>query len=53
LVIEQVLRKTRVSRRNPRFSPFLSGCCSETSVSEQLYFMKNAGLMEIQKEPLK
>ncbi|MDR0399383.1 MAG: hypothetical protein LBH51_00390, partial [Treponema sp.] len=37
LVIEQVLRKTWVSRGNPRFSSSLNGCCSETEVSEQLY----------------
>jgi hypothetical protein len=38
LVIEQVLRKRWVSRGNPPFSSSLSGCCSETEVSEQLYY---------------
>jgi dipeptidase len=38
LVIEQVLRKTWISRGNPRFPSSLNGCCSETEVSEQLYY---------------
>jgi hypothetical protein len=33
----QVSQKTRGFWQNPRFLLFLGGCCSETSVSEQLY----------------
>ncbi|MDR2019673.1 MAG: hypothetical protein LBQ14_02795 [Treponema sp.] len=37
LVISQVSPKTWISLRNQRFLLFLSGCCSKTEVSEQLY----------------
>jgi hypothetical protein len=40
LVIEQVSQKTRIFWQNPRFLLFLSGSCSETEVSEQLYYKK-------------
>jgi hypothetical protein len=39
LVIEQVSQKTRIFWQNPRFLLFFSGSCSETEVSEQLYFL--------------
>jgi hypothetical protein len=32
-------QKMLISQRNPRFLPFLSGCCSETEVFEQPYYM--------------
>jgi hypothetical protein len=37
LVSSQVLQILQISFRNPQNLPFLSGSCSETEVSEQLY----------------
>jgi hypothetical protein len=39
LVLPQVFQKTRIFNKIRVFWCFLSGCCSETEVSEQLLYM--------------